>query len=134
ACDRAGKDVGHLPEHGDMHRLQMANPSAKLDLEIVPQVARHFGVANRKVWRALKFHERMTAGRDPLEVKKGFDKDGNMALEFSCPVAPEFVEEAKAALPRLNAGSVHNIGVGGAYAYRNALVNLLNIKIKDTDT
>jgi hypothetical protein len=116
-----------------VHRLQMANPSAKLDIEIVPRVARYFGVAERKVWRALKFHERMTAGRDPVEAKHVI-KDGDVALEFSLPVAAEFVEEAKAwANQPIELMAKHG-GVGATYARRMALMQLLNIKFEDFDT
>jgi hypothetical protein len=47
----------------EVHRLQQRYPAAKLDAEIVPRVARRFGVPVRKVWRALKNHETMAGSR-----------------------------------------------------------------------
>ena len=55
-----------------MHRQQIANPSAKLDDAIIKNTARYFGVTERTVWRALKYHEAITGSRDPVRVVEAY--------------------------------------------------------------
>lgn len=68
----------------------------------------------------------MTAGRDPVEAKYVV-KDGNVALAFDVPVAPEFAEEVKAMTNKPT-------GVATTYAARLGLMQLLNIKFEDFDS
>jgi hypothetical protein len=80
----------------EVHLWQRKYPDAKLDAEIVPRVARRFGVPTRKVWRALKHHETMTGSREPVRKDPFLQSIHDHCARLKLAGWPELTEKEKA--------------------------------------